>query len=477
MSNAVPAAKAVAPAAPAARGPGGLNLGALFAASIGAIVAQIGMISLTQGIGLGGWGFVAALAVAFAIALANAMAYAEMALMLPSAGSLSSYAEAAIGNFPAILLVFAGYVTPAIFGIPAELILADRILTQAVHVALPPFTWPIAIVAVFTVLNILGTDVFAKVQTALSFVVLAFLAITGLVVLGGGGHSTVPGGPSAGWAAMGHHTVTLGLVALAFWVFVGSEFVTPLVPEARNPDRDLPRAMVGGLLAIFAAQLVFAIGSALLLPREQLASSPTPHLDFAVATYGEGARIWFALLALLASASLINTVLAAVPRMLQGMAENGQVFPVFKQRSRRFGTPVVAILFVAALPLMGLLWSGGDVDAILPLMIAASVAWLLAYMMAQVSLMVLRQRHPALHRPFKVPLYPVLPVLALLGMGYVVINSSPDPAMTPQIVRYTVIVLSLFAVVGAWWVRFVMKKGLFEPLAPAGAAVEQGSRP
>lgn len=464
MPHAVPA-EAVPPRSTPGK-PGGLNLGALFAASIGAIVAQIGMISLTQGIGLGGWGFVAALVIALAIALTNAMAYAEMALMLPGAGSLSRYAEAAIGNFPAILLVFAGYVTPALFGLPAELILADRILTQAIALPLPPFAWPVGMVVVFAVLNILGTDVFAKVQTALSFVVLAFLAVTGLVALGGGGVSAVPGGSAAGLAALGSDTVTLGLVALAFWVFVGSEFVTPLVPEARNAPRDLPRAMVGGLLAIFAAQIVFAIGSALLIPREQLASSPTPHLDFTVATYGEGARIWFALLALLASASLLNTVLAAVPRMLQGMAENGQVFPIFKQRSRRFGTPVVAIVFVACLPLAGLLWSGGQVEAILPLMIAASVAWLLAYMTAQVSLMVLRQRHPTLHRPYRMPLYPLLPLLALAGMAWVVLHSSPDPSMTPQILRYTAIVLGAVAVVGALWVRLVMKKALFQPVPP-----------
>jgi amino acid transporter len=258
----------------------------------------------------------------------------------------------------------------------------------------------------------------------------------------------------------------MGLVALAFWVFVGSEFVTPLVPEARNPNRDLPRAMIGGLLAILVAQLLFALGSALLIPREKLAASATPHLDFAVATYGPGARIWFAVLALLATASLLNTVLAAVPRMLSGMAENGQVFPVLKHLHPRFGTPVVAILFVASLPIVGLLWSGGDVNAILPLMIAASVAWLLAYMMAQVSLMVLRRRHPEMVRPYKVPCYPLVPILALIGMAYVVFNSSPSPEMTPQIVRYTVIVLAIFAVVGAIWVKFVMKKGLFEPITP-----------
>jgi amino acid transporter len=456
-------------AAPATtRANAGLGLRVLFSASIGVIVAQVGMVSMMQGIGIGGWGFLVALAVAFALALSNALAFAEMSLLLPSSGSLSTYAEAALGNFPAILLVFAGYITPAIFGLPAELILADQILTQAVPIGLPPFTWPIALIVVFAVLNMLGSDVFARVQTALSFTVLCFLVVTGLVAISG--HAAAPALAATASAApgMAQDSVILGVVALAFWVFVGSEFVTPLVTEARNPNRDLPRAMIIGLLVVFAAELVFGIGAGLLIPRDKLTSSPTPHLDYAVAVFGPSARVWFAGLALVASASLVNTVLASIPRMLAGMADNGQVFPIFKYHHPRWKTPVVAILFVAALPVVGIVWSGGDPGSILPLTIAASVAWLLAYIMAQVSLIVLRKRYPQRSRPFKMPGYPLVPVLAIAGMIFVVSYSSPAPEMTGQIVRYTGIVLVLFAVVGAIWVKVVMKKGLFEPTLAAG---------
>jgi amino acid transporter len=446
----------------------------LFSASIGVIVAQIGMVSLTQGMGIGGWGFVIALVVAFAISMANALAYAEMALLMPGAGSLASYAEAAIGDFPAILVVFAGYVTPAIFGLPAELILADQILRQTLPLPMPAYGWPVLIVVVFTILNILGTDVFARIQTALSFTVLVFLLVTGVVAIGGSGALTHPGRLEHVITQFGTNTEVLGLIALAFWVFVGSEFVTPLVPEAANANRDLPRAMIGGLLSIFVAQIVFALGSAFVVPREQLVHSGTPHWDYAIATFGPAARIWFAGLAVIATASLINTVLAAVPRMLWGMAQNGQAFPVLGVTYRRTGTPMVAILFVAALPLIGLAWSRGDVNGILPLMIAAATSWLLAYMLAQVSLMILRHRYRARHRPFRVPGHPLVPALALIGMGYVIFNSAPTPEMGPQILRYVAIVLALWAIVGSAWVKLVMKKGLFEPRAlPAESAVAE----
>lgn len=447
----------------AKRSAGGLGFKVLFAASIGVIVAQLGMVTLMQGVGIGGWGFIGAMFIAFVLALTNAMAYAEMSLMMPDARSLSSYAEAAVGNFPAILLIFAGYVTPAIFGLPVELILADQILRESLplSLSLPPMFWLVALVVVFAGLNILGADVFAKVQTALSFSVLAFLLVVGLIAISGQAAAPVAG---AGWQQMGQNTATVSVVALAFWVFVGSEFVTPLVPEAANAARDLPRAMIGSLVVIFLVQLLFAAGAGAVIPRETLASSPAPHLDYALAVLGPSAKVGFAVLALVASASLLNSVLAAVPRMLQGMAENGQIPSVFKRLHPRFGTPVVSMVFVACLPLLGLAWSGGDPGAILPLTISASVAWILAYVVAQISLMVLRQRHPGASRPFRAPLFPVLPLLAVAGMLFVVSQSSPAPELTAQIIRYTGIVLGLFAVAGAIWVKRVMKRGLFEPV-------------
>ena len=443
-----------------------LTFRSLFAASIGVIVSQVTMVSVLQGTGLGGWGFVVAMLFAFFLALTNAMAYTEMALMMPKVTSLSSYAEAAVGNFPAILLVFAGYVTPALFGVPGELILMNQVLSQALPFATPVYFWPTVLIIVFVVLNILGTDVFARVQTALSCIVLLFLLVTGVLALTGLGSAPLPAGPAAGWQAMSTDTVTLGLVALAFWAFVGSEFVTPLVAEAKNPNRDLPRAVFGGLALIFVAYLSFAAGSAFYVDRTTLGQSPAPHLNLAIAVYGPKARIWFSILAVLASASLLNTVLAAVPRMISGMAANGQVFPVFKYIHPRFNTPVVAIIFVGTLPLIGLVWSGGDASSILPLIITSSITWLLAYIVAQVSLLVLRYRHPNWRRPFRVPLLPALPLLAIAGMAYVCVNASPTVAMRPQIAQYTGVVLILFSVVGALWVKFKMKRGLFEPVTP-----------
>ena len=445
---------------------GGLGFKVLFAASIGVIVAQLGMVTLMQGVGLGGWGFIGAMFIAFVLALTNAMAYAEMSLMMPGARSLSSYAEAAVGNFPAILLVFAGYVTPAIFGLPVELILADQILRDALSLPLPPLFWPVALVVVFAGLNILGADVFAKVQTTLSFTVLAFLLVVGLMAVSGHAAAPVAG---AGWSQMGQNTVTVSLVALAFWVFVGSEFVTPLVPEAANAKRDLPRAMIGSLVAIFLVQLLFAAGAGAVIPSETLATSPVPHLDYALAVLGpvgqgglRGPR----------AGGVRQPAELRAGRRARGCCRawprTARCPPSSSGCTRACGTPVRGDL-VRRLPAVagpGLV--GRRSGAIVPLTISASVAWILAYVVAQISLMVLRRRHPRRAAPVS---RAAVPAAAAAGGRRHAVRRQPEFARAGTDRADRPLHRHRARRCSPSWARSgsscVMKRGLFEPVAPA----------
>ena len=129
--------------------------------------------------------------------------------------------------------------------------------------------------------------------------------------------------------------------------------------------------------------------------------------------FGKGAVIIATVMALTATCSTVNTVLAAVPRMLWGMAENGQAFPQMKVLHKRFGTPWIAIVFVAIIIALPFLLMGPD--SIITLLIAASTSWLLAYIIAHINVMVLRRRHPDLPRPFRTPWVPVVPILSVLA--------------------------------------------------------------
>jgi amino acid transporter len=258
----------------------------------------------------------------------------------------------------------------------------------------------------------------------------------------------------------------LGLVALAMWLLVGVEFICPLIQEVRNPERNVPRAMMLSLCLIFSIFFLFCWGASRYLSLETLTTSPLPYLDYVEAVFGKAGMIVATVMAVTATCSTVNTVLAAVPRMLHGMAVNGQSFPQLKRLHPRFNTPWVAILFMASIIALPFLLLG--IDSIITLLIAASTSWLLAYIIAHLDVMVLRRRQPSLPRPFRTPFYPLPQLIGILGMGYVALNNSPSPEMTQTVYSLTGVVLLIVGVIAALWVKLVMKRGLFQPEMPEG---------
>ncbi|OXY81296.1 APC family permease [Oceanimonas doudoroffii] len=439
-----------------------LGLGSLLAVAVGLVVSQGVMVLMLQGAGIAGLGFIIPLAIGYILALTYVASFSELSLMIPRAGSLSSYTEVSIGHFPAILAVFSGYIVVAMFALSAELLLLDFIIDKIYPGVFPPMSIGIGLLAVFTVLNLMGIDLFAKLQSALAFIMVLVLLALGLSALGGMANPHTAGiDLTSDWNPLG--TGVFALVALAIWGFVGAEFVCPLVEDAKQPERNIPRSMSLGVTVIFVTIAIYCLGALFYIPADQLAGSPLPHYDFAQAVFGETGLTFLAIAAITATCSTVNTSLAAIPRMLYGMAKNGQAFPQFSKRSRTNNTPWVAVLFVAAITGLPMLIMGDDPDAIGLLLISAAIAWLLAYIITHVNVMVLRRRYPKLKRPYKTPFYPLPQILGIAGMIYAVYYASPAPELNGQIFGAAGMVLGLVSVIGVFWVKVVMKKKLFEP--------------
>ena len=320
----------------------GIGFATMIAICIGVVVVQGSMVSALQGIGFGGAGFLAAAVVAFILAQCNALTFAELSLMFPRAGgTLGSYTEAALGHFPAIVAVYAGYVVVAMFGLSAELMLVDAVIAQLFPGLLPHTVVPLAILAVLAVLNILGTDVFARLQNLLTFAMVAALLLVGLTAVTGSANpapAELAGAVQWNWDGILDGSF-LGLVALAMWLLVGVEFICPLIQEVRDPERNVPRAMMLSLCLVFGIFLLFCWGASRYLALDTLTGSPLPYLDYVDAVFGKAGLIVATVMAVTATCSTVNTVLASVPRMLHGMAVNGQSFPQLKRLHPRFNTP------------------------------------------------------------------------------------------------------------------------------------------
>lgn len=455
-----------APASAPAATPGGLRrvlgLGSLLAVAVGVVVSQGVMVLMLQGVGIAGLGFLIPLGLAYLLALTYAFSFSELALMIPRAGSLSSYTEVAIGQFPAILAVFSGYVVVAMFALSAELLLLDLIIGKVYPGVFPQFSVAFGVLGLFTLLNLLGLDIFAKLQTVMAVVMVVVLLLLGLSALASDTPVLEPAALLGGdWNPLG--VGVFALTAMAVWGFVGAEFVCPLVEETRRPERNIPRSMIIGLSIIFATIALYCLGALLTVPQAELASNGLPHYLFATTVFGESGQLFLVAAAITATCSTLNSSLAAIPRMLYGMAQNGQAFPLFKRLSPRARTPWVAVLFVAAITGLPILLMGQDAAAINLLLLAAALAWLLAYIITHIDVIALRRRYPQIARPFRTPFYPWPQVIGIAGMLYAIWYASPAPEMTGKIFGIAGLVLGLVSLIAILWIKLVMRKPLFVP--------------
>jgi amino acid transporter len=439
-----------------------LGLGALLSVAIGLVVSQGVMVLMLQGAGFSGLGFIVPLGLAYLLALSYAFSFSELALMVPRAGGLSSYTEVALGHFPAILATFSGYVVVAMFALSAELLLLDLIVDKVYPGVFPPFSVAFGVLGLFTVLNLLGIDIFAKLQTALAVVMMIVLLAIGLAAISQGAPTETATTVLQGdWNPMGAGVLTL--TALAVWGFVGAEFVCPLVEETKRPERNIPRAMIIGLTVIFVTIALYCLGALFMVPQEALTTDALPHYLFATTVFGKAGELFLVVAAATATCSTLNSSLAAIPRMLYGMAQNGQAFPVFKRLSPRARTPWVSVLFVAAITGLPILVMGQDAASISLLLLAAALAWLLAYIIVHLDVIALRRRYPAIARPFKTPFYPLPQLFGIAGMLYAIWYASPSPDMTGKIFGIAGVVLALISLIAVVWIKVVMRKDLFRP--------------
>jgi amino acid transporter len=439
-----------------------MGLPTMMAVCIGVVIVQGAMISGMQGIGIGGLGFIAAMFVALVLAQFNAMSFSELSLMFPQEGTLATYTQKAIGHFPAIVAVFSGYGVVAILAIPVEMVLVDAMLDKLMPGVIPEKVVPLLILIALSITNLIGTDVFAKVQNFLAFILVCALIIVGLVAITGlGAPYPALSGTTVDWSFTNITNFSfIGLVALSMWLFVGVEFICPMINEVKNPNKSIPLAMQLSLVMMFLIFVAFVVGAGFYVNVETLLGSAIPYLDYISAVFGNSGLAIATVMALAATCSTINTILASVPRMLHGMAYQKQAFPQLKA-SNKYGAPWIGIVMISGC--IGIAYLIANVDSLVTLVISASTCWLLAYVVAHIDVMVLRRRLPNHERPYRTPFYPLPQVLGIVTMIYIALNNSPSPEMTNTVFVISGTMILMLSIVGGLWVKFYMKRGLFEP--------------
>ena len=208
----------------------------------------------------------------------------------------------------------------------------------------------------------------------------------------------------------------LALVS-TLWAFDGWADLAYNAGEVKDPGRNLPRALIGGTFAVLGIYLAANLAYMAVLPIEQIRTSKLVAADVAQQVIGAGGVAFVAVTVMISTFGTLNTVLFTSPRVFFAMADDGLFFKPVAKVHPKFGTPSVAITLVAALGMVFVL--------LLPFEKLADTfvtAFLPFYMLAVASVFKLRRR-PGYAPTFRVPLYPVVPLLFIISVLYLLGNA------------------------------------------------------
>jgi APA family basic amino acid/polyamine antiporter len=363
------------------------------------------------------------------LTLFGAFAYSELGAAIPEAGGEYAYISrgfgpvwgflfgwmhsivgraASIATIAHGLMLFWGYLDP-------------RVLRPiyALHFSMPwtstPYTFvftrdmPLAVVAIaaVTLINYLGVKLGGEVQVGLTVIKLA--AIVAVIVAG-----LALGAHPAAAREVTEHAGTLGgffaaLVA-ALWAYDGWDNLGLVGAEVIKPEKNIPRALVGGVSIVMVLYILTTAACFLALPFAQVAVSPHVVSDAMSRIAGASVGTWLTIAMVLCALGTLNSSILSGARVDYAMARDGRFFRIAGGIHPRFRTPANALIFQACLA--SILALTGTFYALASLYIFVQFIF---YALAVASLIRLRSTEPDLVRPYRTWGYPLLPVLFILG--------------------------------------------------------------
>lgn len=397
----------------------------------------------------------AAWVIAGLVAMLGALCFAELGTLLPHAGGEYLYLRAAFGNLWGFLYVcmsfIVGAASLAAYGAAFAIFLSDLVpfsapwTAQTFDIFGQQIVWQfgmrqvigITVIAIFTAINLAGVAFGGRVQTFLTS--LKVIALVGLIVgvflfsPGAGDAPAAVGGSDYDAPASSASAFGFAMLA-ALWAYSGWQYLPMTAAEVRDPARNVPRAVIGGGLLIVALYLLVNAAYFYALPFEQVATaSSTAHPDApavgarAAQTFlGPNALSIVAIVFLISTVGSLNGVLLTRARVPYAAARDGLFFERFGRLNPGASVPAESVLLHGAL---GALFAiSGTFDQLTNL---ATLAFVLFWTMSGIALFVLRRKLRDAPRPFRVPLYPIVPlafVLIMAGIGVSTLIESPAEA-------------------------------------------------
>jgi basic amino acid/polyamine antiporter, APA family len=378
------------------------------------------------------------------VAMLGALCFAELGALLPHAGGEYVFLRTAYGEIPGFLFACNAFVlngaAVAAYGAAVAIFVSDihplgaDWITRTAHVLGheyrcafgPRQLLAIGVIAVFAAINCAGVMLGGRVQSVLTAckVVAAAGVAAGVFLFSStaaADNLAAPAGRTgAGLAGFG------AAIFSALWAFSGWQFLPMAAGEVRDPQRNLPRAIVGGMLLVLALYLTINVAYLYALPFWQVATSNSTAYPQAPSVAARAVQTFLggrvapvaALIFLVSTCGSLNGVILSAARVPYAAARDGLFFAPFGRLHRVSRVPVISLVLLAVWG--ALLAATGTFDQLTNM---AVMSYALFWIPVVLAVIVLRRRLPAAPRPYRVPLYPWVPLLFALTMVWIVVSA------------------------------------------------------
>jgi APA family basic amino acid/polyamine antiporter len=363
------------------------------------------------------------------LSLAGALSYAELGAMLPAAGGEYVYLRAAYGDLPAFLfgwmrLAVGSTGSIASFGAafatflsavaPLDSVGARRLVS-------------VGVILFFTAINCLRVTVGGRVQSALTLAKVLAIASIAIGVFSfspsaSWKHLHAPAGVPAwcGFSAFGAAMLS------ALWAFDGWNNMPMAAGEVRDPGRNIPLALIGGMATVLAVYGLLNLAYCYALPIDAIAASSSTLHDKALPVASKAAQTFLprfgaqlvAIAALLSTVGVLNGSILTGARIPYAMARDGLFFARFAQLGQRSAVPVPSIVLQGIWA--SVLVLSATFDQLTDCVIFASMIF---YAATAAAVLVLRKKQPEARRPYKTLGYPIVPLLFVMVAVWLLINT------------------------------------------------------
>lgn len=355
--------------------------------------------------------------VAGIITITAGLTAAEVSAAIPKTGGMMIYIKEIYGEKLGFLT---GWMQTVLF-FPGTIAALGVIFAEQATALIgkPSLLLPIAIGVIILVagLNTLGSKTGGSIQTVSTvckLIPLVLIMVFGFIK-GSGENEIIQ--PLVGDGINVGSVLGQVLIAILFaydgWINVGA-----LAGEMKDPGKDLPKAIVGGLSVVMAVYLVINLAYLWVLPASELAKYSAPAAAVAEVIFGSVGGKIITVGILISVFGTLNGFILTGSRVAYTLASD-KTLPGYKSLSKLNNSQVPANSIILIATLSSVYALSGQFNLLSDLAVFA--IWIF-YVLTFIGVMKLRKEQPNLHRPYKVPLYPVIPLIAIFSGLFVVFN-------------------------------------------------------